>query len=256
MIMRIPSMKRLLVALVAAPLATFLLVSSALASEEGYRLDPAPIDRNDLASLQSGARTFVNYCLNCHGAQYMRYNRLADIGLSDQQIADNLVFTGERVGEMMKVALTKGEGKTWFGVPPPDLTVIARVRGADWLYTYLRTFYRDPKTVTGWNNAVFPNVAMPHVLWTLQGERALEVKTGKNEAGHEHVEYIWSQLSKGAQSTVEYDRTVRDLVNFLVYMGEPVAGERKHIGVIALFVLAILFVFAYLLKREFWKDVH
>jgi ubiquinol-cytochrome c reductase cytochrome c1 subunit len=256
MIMRTPSVNRLLVALVAAPLATLALLTAAQASEEGYRLDPAPIDRNDVASLQSGARTFVNYCLNCHGAQYMRYNRLADIGLSDQQIEDNLIFTGERVGETMKVALTKAEGKAWFGVPPPDLTVIARVRGADWLYTYLRTFYRDPKTVTGWNNAVFPNVAMPHPLWTLQGERALEIKMVKNEAGHEHVEHVWSQLSKGTQSTTEYDRTVRDLVNFLVYMGEPIAEERKHIGVIALFVLGILFVFAYWLKREYWKDVH
>ena len=134
--------------------------------------------------------------------------------------------------------------------------MIARARGADWLYTYLRTFYRDPKTVTGWNNAVFQNVAMPHALWALQGERALEIKNVKDESGHEHVEYHWSELSKGTQSTIEYDRTVRDLVNFLVYMGEPIAAERRHIGVIALFVLGILFVFAYWLKREYWKDVH
>jgi len=256
MIMRIHSVKRLLVAFLAAPLATLALVAGVHASEGGYRLDPAPIDRNDLASLQSGARTFVNYCLNCHGAQYMRYNRLQDIGLTDQQIKDNLVFTGVRVGEPMKVALSKEDGKAWFNVPPPDLTVIARARGADWLYTYLRTFYRDPKTVTGWNNVVFPNVAMPHALWTLQGVRGLEIKSVKDEAGHAHTEYVWSTLSKGTQSTIEYDRTVRDLVNFLVYMGEPFAEERKHIGVIALFVLGILFVFAYWLKREYWKDVH
>lgn len=256
MIMRTLTVNRLIVALLAAPLAALALVTAVQASEGGYRLDPAPIDRNDLASLQRGARTFVNYCLNCHGAQYMRYNRLQDIGLTDQQIKDNLVFTGVRVGQPMKVALSKEDGKAWFNVPPPDLTVIARARGANWLYTYLRTFYRDPKTGTGWNNAVFPNVAMPHALWTLQGERALEIKNVKDEAGHEHVEYHWSELSKGTQSTIEYDRTVRDLVNFLAYMGEPFAEERKHIGVIALFVLGILFVFAYWLKREYWKDVH
>jgi len=253
------SVKKLLVALVAAPLLAFTLLvlsTDARASEAGYRLDPAPIDPNDLVSLQSGVRTFVNYCLNCHSAQFMRYNRLQDIGLTDAEIKDNLLFTADRVGETMKVAMTTAEGKAWFGVPPPDLTVIARARGADWLYTYLRTFYRDPKTPSGWNNAVFPNVAMPHALWALQGERALKIAQVKNEAGHDEIEYQWSVLSKGRQSTVEYDRTVRDLVNFLVYMGEPAAESRKRIGVVVLFVLGILFVFAYLLKREFWKDVH
>ncbi|KPK07697.1 MAG: cytochrome C [Betaproteobacteria bacterium SG8_39] len=249
-------MKRLLVALLAAPLAALALHGGAQASEAGYRLDPAPIDPNDQVSLQSGVRTFVNYCLNCHGAQFMRYNRLQDIGLTDQQIKDKLLFTADKVGETMKIAMTTADGKAWFGVAPPDLTVIARARGADWLYTYLRTFYRDPKTPSGWNNAVFPNVGMPHALWTLQGERALKIEKVKDKAGHAHVEYHWSQLSKGEQSAIEYDRTVRDLVNFLVYLGEPAAESRKRIGVIVLFVLGILFVFAYVLKREFWKDVH
>jgi len=259
MTMRILSLKRLLIALVAAPFVAFALLApsgAAQAAGGGYRLDPAPIDPNDLVSLQSGARTFVNYCLNCHGAQFMRYNRLQDIGLSDAQIEDNLLFTADKVGETMKVAMTKEDGKAWFGVPPPDLTVIARARGADWLYTYMRTFYRDPKTPSGWNNAVFPNVGMPHALWTLQGERALTVEKVKDKAGHETLEYSWSQLGQGTQSAIEYDRTVRDLVNFLVYLGEPAAESRKRIGVIVLFVLGILFVFAYLLKREFWKDVH
>ena len=127
---------------------------------------------------------------------------------------------------------------------PGDPVDRARVRGADWLYTYLRTFYRDPKTTTGWNNVVYPNVAMPHALWTLQGERAFDAKDHK-----------WSELSKGSQSATEYDATVRDLVNFLVYVGEPAAGSRKSIGIIVLFVLGLLFIFAYLLKKEFWKDV-
>jgi len=228
--------------------------SAAQAAEEGYRLDRAPIDPTDLVSLQAGARTFSNYCLSCHSAEYMRYNRLTDIGLTTDQIRDNLMFASDKVGDTMKVALTPQEGKKWFGVAPPDLTVIARARGADWLYTYLRTFYRDPKTVTGWNNAVFPNVAMPHVLWTLQGQRALDIVKG-DEGGHETVDYKWRQLSPGRESQVEYDTTVRDLVNYLVYMGEPAAVERKRIGIVVLFALGILFIFAYLLKKEYWKDV-
>lgn len=249
-------LKRLLVALLAAPLAAIALGGAARAAEGGYRLDSIPLSPKDLISLQNGARTFVNYCLNCHGAQYMRYNRLQDLGLTEQEIKDNLLFTAEKVGETMKVAMSTADGKAWFGVAPPDLTVIARSRGADWLYTYLRTFYRDANTASGWNNALFPSVGMPHVLWTLQGERALKIETLKDDAGHERVEYSWSQLSEGSQSAIEYDRTVRDLVNFLVYLGEPAAESRKRIGVITLFVLGILFVFAYWMKREFWKDVH
>jgi len=143
-----------------------------------------------------------------------------------------------------KVAMTAKDGKAWFGVPPPDLSVIGRSRGADWLYTYLRTFYRDPKTVTGWNNAAFPQVAMPHALWTLQGERGYDPAKGE-----------WKQLSEGSLSPVQYDAMTRDLVNFLVYVGEPVAGKRKSIGIVVLFILGILFIFAYALKKEYWKDV-
>lgn len=246
-------MKKLLIALIFAPLS--LLSAPAGASEGGYRLDHAPIDTKDVVSLQAGARTFANYCMNCHGAQFVRYNRLGDIGLTEPQIKDNLMFAGEKVGDTMKSALTPKDGKAWFGVAPPDLSVIARSRGADWLYTYLRTFYRDPGTASGWNNAVFPNVGMPHALWTLQGERALEVVTSK-EGGHETHEYKWSQVSQGRQSVTQYDTTVRDLVNYLVWMGEPAANARKKIGVVVLYCLGVLFVLAYAMKREFWKDVH
>jgi ubiquinol-cytochrome c reductase cytochrome c1 subunit len=245
-------MKRLLLALLFAPLAA---AFSVQASEAGYRLDRAPIDPKDMLSLQSGARTFVNYCLNCHGAQFMRYNRLTDLGLTEGQILNNLVLTDAKVGDTMKVALTVKDGKAMFGAAPPDLSVVGRARGADWLYTYLRTFYRDPKSPTGWNNAVFPQVAMPHALWTLQGERALDVvKT--EEGGHDKVEYKWSQVSAGSMNTVQYDIVVRDLVNFLEYMGEPAAVSRKRIGIVVLFFLGILFIFAYALKKEYWKDVH
>ena len=243
-------MRKLLLTLLFTPLAA---AFSGHAAEGGYRLDRAPIDPTDLISLQAGAQTFVNYCLNCHGAQYMRYNRLADLGLTETQIRDNLIFTDAKVGDTMKVALTAKDGKAMFGAAPPDLTVVGRSRGADWLYTYLRTFYRDPNSPTGWNNAVFPQVAMPHALWTLQGERALQVVS--RAAQHAPDEYKWSEVSPGTQNTVQYDTTVRDLVNFLVYMGEPVANSRKRIGILVLFALGILFIFAYALKKEYWKDV-
>jgi len=213
-------MKKLLAALLASP--TLL-----LAAEAGHPLDHAPIDPRDLVSLQSGARTFVNYCLGCHGLQYMRYNRLTDLGLTEAQIRDNLMFSADKVGEGMKIAMTVKDGKAWFGVPPPDLSVIARARGADWLYTYLRTFHRDPKSAHGWNNRVFPNAAMPHALWKVQAE----------------------------SSAVQYDATVRDVVNFLVYVGEPSAQSRKSIGIVVLFVLGLLFILAYAMKKAFWKDV-
>jgi ubiquinol-cytochrome c reductase cytochrome c1 subunit len=212
--------RNLLAALLFAP-------ATLLAAGAGHPLDAAPIEPRDLASLQSGARTFVNYCLGCHGAQYMRYNRLTDLGLTEAQIRDNLMFSAEKVGETMKIAMTVKDGKAWFGVPPPDLSVVARSRGADWLYTYLRTFYRDDKTASGWNNKVFPNAAMPHALWKVQA----------------------------GGSTVQYDTVVRDLVNFLVYVGEPSAQSRKSIGIVVLFVLGGLFMLAYAMKQAFWKDI-
>ncbi|TAK85972.1 MAG: cytochrome c1 [Betaproteobacteria bacterium] len=229
-------MKRLLFLMMLAPVLAW-------GAEAGYPLDRSPHEPTDLVSLQSGARLFVNYCLGCHSAQYMRYSRLTEIGLTEQQIRDNLLFTGEKVGDMMKVPMG-AQAKQWFGVAPPDLSVVARSRGADWLYTYLRTFYRDPKTATGWNNAVFENVGMPHALWSLQGERGYDPE--KNQ---------WTQITKGALSQVEYDMAVRDLVNFLVYVGEPAAIKRKTIGIVVLLVLGVLFILTYLLKKEFWKDV-
>ena len=228
-------MKRLLFCLLLVPF-------MALAAEGGYRLDSSPHDIKDLASLQSGARTYVNYCLGCHSAQYVRYKSLTDIGLTEAQIRDNLLFSGEKVGDMMK---TPPLAKQWFGVVPPDLSVIARSRGTDWLYTYLRTFYRDPKTATGWNNAVYPNVAMPHALYLLQGEQTYDAE-----------KKVWAEKSKGAMSRTEYDATVRDLVNFLAWIGEPHAAARKNTGIVVLLVLALLvFPLAYWLKKEYWKDV-
>ena len=244
-------MKKLLIGIF---FASATLGSFAAGAEEGYRLDRSPNDPRDLVSLQSGARTYMNYCLGCHGMHLMRYDSLKAIGLTDAQIQDNLMFTAEKVGEPIRTGFDAKEAKGWFGVAPPDLSVVARSRGADWLYTYLRSFYRDPKTATGWNNAVFPNVAMPHVLWQLQGQRRLEV-VNTEEGGHRGVQYKWSEISKGSQAPAEYDTTVRDLVNFLVYAAEPNAVHRKPIGIVVLFVLGVLFVLAYLLKKEYWKDV-
>jgi ubiquinol-cytochrome c reductase cytochrome c1 subunit len=230
-------MKNLLAVLLFAPLGL-------LAAETGYRLDRSPHEPTDLVSLQSGAKLYVNYCLGCHSLQFVRYGGLADLGLTEQQIRDNLMFTADKVGEPIKVPMDPKAGKQWFGVAPPDLSVVSRSRGPDWLYTYLRTFYRDAKTATGWNNLVFENVGMPHALWTLQGERA-----------YDREKRQWVEISKGALSQVEYDMAVRDLVNFLTYVGEPAATDRKAIGIVVLFVLGVVFIFAYLLKKEFWKDV-
>lgn len=235
--------KKLLLLALAAP-------AVALASS-GVHLDKAPIDPNDQASLQRGAKTFVNYCLNCHSASYMRYNRLKDIGLTDEQIKDNLMFAAEKVGETMEVAMRKSDAKVWFGATPPDLTVIARSRGADWLYTYLRGFYIDDTRPTGWNNTVFDKVGMPHVLYGMQGEQVLHVE---KHGEHEVAKLVLAK--PGTMTAPEYDATVADLVNYLDYMGEPAKQTRKHLGLLVLLFLGIFFVVAYYLKKEFWKDIH
>ncbi|MCC7547018.1 MAG: cytochrome c1 [Burkholderiales bacterium] len=218
-------------------------------------LDRAPIETTDTASIQRGAQVFVNYCLNCHSAQYMRYNRLTDVGLTEQQIENNLMFAASKVGDTMTVALPAKTAAQWFGVAPPDLTVIARSRGADWLYSYLRGFYRDDARTIGWNNTVFPNVGMPHVLWELQGQQVLEVTEHEGAHGKERVQTL-ELAQPGTMSPTEYDRLVADLVNYLVYMGEPARAQRMQMGYGVLLGLAVLFVLVYLLKKEYWKDIH
>jgi ubiquinol-cytochrome c reductase cytochrome c1 subunit len=235
---------------------------TAFASGPELHLDRAPDKTRDQAALQHGAKLFVNYCLNCHSASYMRYNRLRDIGLSEQQIRDNLLFTADKVGEPMKVAMRSDESKVWFGAAPPDLTVIARSRasefgsGADWLYTYLRTFYRDPDRPTGWNNVVFENVGMPHALWNLQGEQIAHVEEKDDGHGGKHKEIKLELAKPGSMGKEEYDNAVADLVSFLVYMGEPDAETRKKLGIGVLLALSVLFVLTYALKKNYWKDVH
>jgi ubiquinol-cytochrome c reductase cytochrome c1 subunit len=252
----------------------FAVAGAALASE-GARLVPAPSNRLDVESLQRGARNFVNYCLNCHSAQYMRYNRLTDLGLSEKQIEENLMFASDKIGSTMTVAMTRADAAAWFVAVPPDLTVEARVRGRDWLYSYLLAFYRDEKTPTGWNNLVFPNVVMPHVLWNLSGEQKLVEKEFENleraEAaaiaakglalvepalGGKYIVKTLAEDTPGTLSSVGYKTFVADLVNYLDYMGEPVKNERINIGIVVLIFLGVLFGLVYALKRDYWAELH
>ncbi len=250
-------MKKIIFALIAA----VGLMTGAQASEGGLAWDKAPSKTNDVAALQHGAKLFANYCLNCHSAAFMRFNRLKDIGLTDQQIKDNLLFTTDKVGETMKIAMDAKQAKDWFGGTPPDLTVIARSRsgaggtGADYLYTYLRTYYRDNTKATGWNNLAFPNVAMPHALWELQGERK-PIYEETEEHGHKVAVFKgWQQVTPGSMTPLQYDQTVGDLVGYMQWMAEPAQNTRVRIGVwVLLFLLGLTFV-AWRLNAAYWKDI-
>ncbi len=226
----------------------------AVASEK-VALDRLPDTVDMQASLQRGARNFVNHCLNCHGAAYMRYSKLKDIGLSEQQIKDNLMFTTDKIGETMKTAMDPKAAKEWFGAAPPDLSVIARSRSSDWLYTYLRGFYRDDSRPSGWNNLVFPNVGMPHVMYNLQGEQALEVHVKEGHGGEKHVEKNLKLTKPGSMTTMEYNGYVKDTVNFLAYVAEPIKETRFKMGIIVMFFLTLLFFVVLGLKKQYWKDV-
>ncbi len=251
-------MKKILLSLL---LSVGVFVSAQASGGEEFHWDKAPNRTNDLAALQNGAKLFVNYCLNCHSAAYMRYNRLTDIGLTEQQIKDNLLFATDKVGDTMKAAIDPKQAKDWFGANPPDLTVIARSRaghggtGADYLYTYLRTYYADDTKATGWNNMAFPNIGMPHVLWELQGVRTPVFET-KTEHGHEtHIFKGWQQVTPGKMSSAQYDQAVGDLVGYLQWMGEPSQNTRVRVGVwVVLFLLGFM-VLAWRLNASYWKYV-
>jgi ubiquinol-cytochrome c reductase cytochrome c1 subunit len=221
-------------------------------------LQDAGNDLTDQASLQRGARLFVNYCLSCHPASYMRYNRMGkDLGLSEDQVRENLMFAGDKVGEPMRVAMRSKDGSEWFGQAPPDLTLVARSRGTDWLYSYLIGFYDDSSRPWGVNNLVFPQVGMPHVLWELQGRQApvyAEVKQadGTTTRKIERLELV----QEGKMNEAAYQGAMRDLVNFLEYMSEPVKLERQRLGVWVILFLLVFFALAYALKKEYWKDLH
>jgi ubiquinol-cytochrome c reductase cytochrome c1 subunit len=281
-------LRRLAAALTAAA-AVALAQAQAAAAEAGYPLDHFPTEKLiELASLQNGARLFVNYCLNCHSANLMRYNRLRDIGLDDDQIRRNLLFTGDKVGDPMTVAMLKRDAREWFGATPPDLSVIARARsshagsGSDWLYTFLRTFYRDSSRASGWNNAVFPNVGMPHALWQLQGMRGaiieeirragngfervvvtLDAQGRRTEAvtklegthWHEGTSIRLPQPEGGQLSRALFDDQVGDLVAYITYMSDPSRLARVRLGVWVLMFLAFFTFVTWWLNRIYWKDV-
>lgn len=219
----------------------------------GVHLDDADLDMGDQASLQRGAKYFVNYCLSCHSAKYQRYNRTArDLGLTEDEVKENLMFTTDKIGETMNIAMDPEDANTWFGVAPPDLSVTARSRGVDWLYTYLRSFYIDESRPFGVNNVVFPDVGMPHVLWQLQGTQKAVFAEHEGQKVFEKFE----QVTPGSLSPAEFDAAIRDLTAFLSYVGEPIQMERKRLGTWVLLFIAVFFVLAYLLKKEYWKDVH
>ena len=249
--------KKLLIALIFVPLLAW-------GAEEGFRLDRAPDRTQDEAALQHGAKLFINYCLNCHGAASMRYNRLVDIGLTEDQIKQSLLFSTDKVGDMMKVAMTTKDAKDWFGAVPPDLSVITRAKsgergsGADYLYTYLRTYYKDDTRPTGWNNLAYPNSAMPHVLWQLQGVRSAKFVDRKDEhdpsrTTHEFEKF--EEVSPGTMKPAEYDTAVADLTAFLSWVAEPAQNLRKRLGVWVLLFLGIVFVLTWRLNAAYWKDI-
>jgi ubiquinol-cytochrome c reductase cytochrome c1 subunit len=277
-----------LIAILALALAPVL----GFAAGAGYPLDAAPNRATDLAGLQNGAKLFVNYCLNCHSANLMRYNKLVDIGLTEEQIRQNLMFSGEKVGDMMKVGMTVKDGKEWFGKAPPDLSVITRGKssvypafsGTDYIYTYLRTYYRDGSTITGWNNLVYPNVAMPHVMWDRQPPRELtttlvhEVASDKGKAWEKVVtkydasgvktevkEPLKDFHGKGsfnaswsggdAKALAAYDDEVADLVGFLHWMSDPSASKRRTLGVWVLLFIGFFGIMAWWLNSVFWRNI-
>ncbi|NQD92821.1 cytochrome c1 [Pseudomonas sp. CrR25] len=260
-------MKKLFAAFVIAALPAF----SFAAGGQGVELDKADIDLTDKAAMQDGLRTFANYCMGCHSAKFQRYERVADdLGIPHELMLDNVVFNDAKIGDHMKIGMLPDDAKSWFGAVPPDLTLVARVRGTDWLYTYLRTFYEDASRPLGANNKVFPNVGMPNVLVGLQGRQYIGckqvqvVEDGKKQFDpltgtpitHEACDQLTIEPKTGALSEEEFDEKVKNLVTFLAYSANPVKLESQRIGTYVLLYLAFFFVFAYLLKREYWKDVH
>jgi ubiquinol-cytochrome c reductase cytochrome c1 subunit len=219
-------------------------------SEEEH-LEHAGINVRDVAAVQRGAKWFVNYCFSCHSAQYMRYNRLSeDLDLGEEAVMQNLVFSGAKIGDTMDIAMKPDQAVRWFGKAPPDLSLVGRSRGADWLFTYLKTFYQDKSGK--WNNLTLPNAAMPHVLWQLQGiQKPVYIADGNAQViGHLEL------AVEGLQTPEEYEQTVRDLVTFLDYLGEPAKLERKSIGIWVMLFLAVFALLAFALKAEFWRDIH
>jgi ubiquinol-cytochrome c reductase cytochrome c1 subunit len=238
-----------------ALLTGLLFAAPARAAEEGGDMPHAGTDLGDTASLQRGAKLFMNYCSGCHSLKYLRYSRMADdLDLTPDDVQNNLNFTGSKVGEHIQVALSEDEGKQFFGKMPPDLSLIARVRGSDWIYNYLKSFYLDESRPVGWNNTVFPNASMPNPLWQLQGLQHAQL--GKADAGGDRPVEKLLLVQPGTQNAQQFDQTARDITAFLEYAGEPAALQRQSLGVWVILFLAFFTFLAWLLKKDYWRDVH
>ena len=237
-----------------AGLSLVLSATAAQAASGGTALQAAGTNVSNAASLQRGAKLYMNYCVSCHSLQYLRYSRIGeDLGLTEEQVMQNLNFTGAKYGETVDVAMSTADGEQWFGKAPPDLSLVARSRGVDWVYTYLKSFYLDESTPSGWNNTVLPNAAMPNVLWELQGVQ--HAVTEKGEHGETMVKHF-EVATPGLMNEREYDEAVRDITTFLEYAGEPASLQREKYGVWVILFLAVLTFLLYLLKVEYWRDVH
>ena len=248
-------MKKLILTL-ALTLAISSLAGFAQASE-GTTLDRVEVSLRDKVSLQNGAKLFVNYCMSCHSAKYMRYNRMAaDLEIPEDLVESQMIFTGGKIADSMTTTMTAKQGEEWFGVAPPDLSLIGKLRDPDWIYTYLRTFYLDESTTSGWNNRVFPQVAMPHVLYELQGIQHASKTIETDSHGNQHEVIDLELVRPGKMSVEEYDHAMRDLTNFLYYMAEPARMVRVDYGIWVMLFLVVLGTLAFLLKKEYWRDVH
>jgi ubiquinol-cytochrome c reductase cytochrome c1 subunit len=243
-------------------LVAFGVISGASAAKSNFPMDRAPNLSNDMAALQSGARLFMNYCIGCHSASFMRYNRLTEIGLTERQIQDNLMFTTDRVGDIVRSNLNPTQAKEWLGKNPPDLTLMAFSRsthfskGTDYLYSLLRNYYRDPDISHGWNNLNFPAIGMPNPLWELQGERRPIMETVTNARGEEsQILRGWEQVTPGTMTPAEYDRAVAELVAFMEWMADPLRRDRVRMGVWVMIFLSIFTLLAWRLNASYWKDV-
>lgn len=234
-----------------------LLISVSAQAAGGYEnLEHAATQVTNQAMLQRGAALYMNYCAGCHSLKYVRYSRLArDLGLTEEQVMENLVFNDAKFGDTIQTAVGYEDGSAFFGKAPPDLTLVARSRGVDWIYTYMKSFYRDPTAIAGWNNTVLTNASMPHVLWELQGVQ--EARFGEPaEPGGEPVVEQLELVEAGLLTPSQYDSALRDLASFLEYTAEPAVLKRRAMGVWVLAFLSLFTLLAWLLKQEYWKDVH
>jgi ubiquinol-cytochrome c reductase cytochrome c1 subunit len=228
-----------------------------VAAAGGAAVETAHTNIANPASLQRGARLYMNYCSGCHSLEYLRYSRVAeDLGLTEEQAMRNLNFTGAKFGEPIRAAMPAADAEQWFGKAPPDLSLVARSRGVDWVYTYLKSFYIDESKATGWNNPLLPGVSMPNVLWELQGVQRAAFEPGE-KGGEPRIKALTvAEHERGSMSAAEFDEAVRDLTAFLQYAGEPAALQRSAVGVWVILFLALLTFLAWLVKHEYWKDVH